>query len=200
MTRANGKAPADPRNSFFPGKKRQVTLENWSPKRNTEGERRILFKFKMPITGQPLTGFPDFLNEGFHAVEKERSGGVFTSDSELEAMAIEYFDTADSPEKITRAVGVTLQGLTLQREKEGESYVTVLRYHYTVPWFKGLWRFVDTYWGKELFCDFTPSADYVPDQDGDRTKQMKLGDKNEDEEGDGMPHQTKERAAAVQEA
>lgn len=197
MTRTNGKALADPRNSFFPGKRRQVVLENWSPKRNTEGEKRVLFKFKMPITGQPITGFPDFLNEGFHAVEKERSGGVFTSDAELEAIALEYFDTEDSPEPVTRVVGVTLQGLTLQREKEGESYVTVLRYHYNVPWWKGLWKFVDTYWGKTLYSNFTASADFVPDQDGDRTKQMKLGDKNEDEESDGMPHQTKERAAAV---
>lgn len=91
-------------------------------------------------------------------------------------MAVEYYDTLDSPEKITRAVGVTIQGLTLSREKEGESYVTVLRYHYNVPWFKGLWKFIDTYWGKTLFCDFNPSPDYVPDQDGDKTKQMKLGD------------------------
>ncbi len=197
MSKSNGRAPADPRNSFFPGKRRQVTLEGWSPKRNTEGERRILFKFTMPITGQPLTGFPDFLNEGFHAVEKERSGGVFTSDAELEAMAVEYFDTEDSPGTVQRATGVSLQGLTLQREKEGESYVTVLRYHYTVPWFKGLWKFVDTYWGKTLYTNFTPSADYVPDQDGDRTKQMKLGDEAEEEED--TPRQTPERAASVRE-
>lgn len=170
----NGKDKSDPRLQFFPGKRRQVVLENWSPKKNTEDERRVLFKFKMPITGQPLGGLPEFLNEGFHAVEKERSGGVFTSDIELEGMALEYFDTAESPERITRASGVGLQGLTLSREKEGESYVTVLRFHYTVPWFKGLWKFVDGYWGKTLWCDFVASADYVPDQEGDRTKQMKL--------------------------
>jgi hypothetical protein len=197
MAKGNGKdkSQQDPRFSFFWGIKRQVILEGWSPKKNTEDERRILFKFKMPITGQPFSGFPDFLNDGFHAVEQEHSGGVFNSDTELAAMAVEYYDTADSPEKITRAVGVTLQGLTLSRETEGEGYVTVLRYHYNVPWFKGLWRFIDTYWGKTLYCDFTPSADYVPDQDGDKTKQMKLGDKSQ--ESDDMPHQTKERAEAV---
>lgn len=194
MAHKNGKTENDPRWSFFPGKKRQVVLESWSPKKNTENERRILFKFKMPITGQPLVGFPEFLNEGFHAVEKERSGGVFTSDTELPGMAIDYYDTPDSAGVVTKAVGVELQGLTLSREKEGETYVTVLRYHYTVPWFKGLWKFVDTYWSKTLFCDFVPSADYVPDQDGDRTKQMKLG-----EEGDDMPQKTAERRRAVEE-
>lgn len=206
MARTNGKDTSDPRWQWFPGKRREVVLEGWSPKKNTEDEKRVLFKFKMPITGQPLTGFPDFLSEGLHAVEKENSGGIFTSTTELEAMAIEYFDTDKSPDKVQRAVGVLMQGITLQRERDGESYITVLRYHYTVPWFKGLWKFVDTYWGKTLWTDFVPSSDYVPDQDGDRSKQMKLGEKgkgnteeDDDEEGDGMPHQTQERAAAVRE-
>ena len=168
------KTEADPRLQFFPGRRRQVVLEGWIPKRNSENEKRILFKIKMPITGQELIGFPQFLNEGFHAVEKENSGGVFTSDTELEAMAIDYTDSTDGRETVTRANGVTLQGFTLSREKEGESYVTVLRYHYNVTWFRGLWKFVDTYWGKTLYCDFLPSPDWKPEHDGDSVKQMKL--------------------------
>lgn len=72
MAKTNGhdKTQQDPRFTFFWGIKRQVILEGWSPKKNNEDERRILFKFKMPITGQPLGGFPDFLNEGYNAVEK----------------------------------------------------------------------------------------------------------------------------------
>lgn len=121
--------PADPRFQFFPRQKRSVILESWTPKKNTEHERRVMFKFKMPITGQNIIGFPDFLNEGLHAVEKERPGGIFTSDTRLAGMALQYFDTDESPEIVTRATGVELQGLELSREKEGESDVTALRFH-----------------------------------------------------------------------
>jgi hypothetical protein len=188
----------DPRYQFFPGKKRQVTLQSWAPKRNTENEKRVLFKFKMPITGQSFVGFPEFLTEGHHAVEKEGSGGVFGSDVILEAMALDFYATDKSPDKVQRAAGLTLQGFELSREKEGDSYATVLRFEYNVPWHKNLWRFIDTYWGMTLWVDFEPSPDYVPSQDDETGKQMRLGDKDE-EKGDGMPHQTKERGAAVRE-
>lgn len=198
MAKPNGKNNDNPRYQFFPGKKRQVVLQGWAPKRNTENEKRVLFKFKMPITGQSFVGFPDFLNEGHHAVEKENSGGVFTSETILEGMALEFFDTDKSNERIQRAAGVTLQGFELSREKEGESYVTVLRFEYNVPWHKSLWKFIDTYWGMTLWCDFEPSPDFVPTQDEEGQKQLRLNGKDEDE--DGMPHQTKERARSVAEA
>lgn len=177
MARSNGKENTDPRDQFFPGQRRQVQLERWIPKRNAENEKRVQFKFKMTITGDSFAGFPDFLLEGYHAVEKERSGGTYTSDQVLEAMALEYFETPKGKECIQRAVGVTVQGLKLSREKEGDSYVTVLRYHYHVPWFRGIWKFIDKFWGMTLFCDFTPSPDFVPDQGEDAGKQMRLGDK-----------------------
>lgn len=192
MAKQNSKANSDPRWAFFPGKKRMVILESWTPKRNTENEKRILFRFKMPITGQSITGFPEFLNEGFHAVEKEGSGGgSFTSNTELEQMAVEYFDTDKSTDRVQRAAGVTLQGFELSREKDGESYVTVLRFHYNVPWFKGLWKFIDTYWGMKLWADFVPSPDFEPEQEEGGKKQMRLGDDA------AIPPQTKERADAV---
>ena len=177
----NGKPNPDPRFQFFPAKKRLVIMESWSPKRNTENEKRILIKFKMPITGQDLRGFPEFLNEGLHAVDKESSGGLYLSDVELEQMAVEYFDTDKSSDKVQRASGVTLQGFELSREKEGESYVTVLRYHYNVPWWRGIWKFLDTYWGMKVWCDFVPSPDYVPEQDEQGGKQMHLADKVHEE-------------------
>lgn len=184
----------DPRWQFFPAKKRQVILESWTPKKNTEDEKRVLLKFKMPITGQDFQGFPEFLSEGFNAVEKERSGGTFESDTNLEQMALDYYDTDKSVDKVQRASGVTLQGFTLSREKDGESYVTVLRYHYNVPWWRGIWKFLDVYWGMTLWCDFVPSPDYVPQQDEKNTGQMNLGEKTEE-----IPHQTPERARAVAE-
>lgn len=204
MSKANGKATNDPRNQFFPGKKRQVVLQSWSPKKNTENEKRVLFKFKMPITGQPFTGFPAFLQEGYQAVEKEGSGGVFVSESILEAMALEFFDTDKSPECIQRASGVTLQAFELSREKEGESYVTVLRFEYNVPWNKALWTFINKYWGMTLWCDFEASPDFTPTQDEEGEKQMRLGENKKgrgqkDDEDEDEPRQTKERAEAVRE-
>lgn len=174
MVRSNGKAYLEPREQFFAGARRQVQLEGWSPKRNTENEKRVKFKFKMTITGDAFAGFPAFLLEGYHAVEKENAGGTYTSDQVLEAMALEYFELPKSKETVQRALGVTMQGFELSREKEGESYVTVLRYHYHVPWFRGIWKFIDKYWGMTLFCDFTPSPDYTPEQGEDAGKQMRL--------------------------
>lgn len=164
----------DPRDSFFPRYRRKVKLENWIPKMNGEEEKRVRFNFSMPITGEEFNGFPDFLKAGFEAVEKADSGGVFTSDTILEGMALEYFDVPTAKEKVQRAIGVTLQGFELHREKEGDSYVTVLRFNYTVPWFKGFWRFIDTYWRKTLYVECEASGDWKPEQDP--VEQMKLAE------------------------
>lgn len=162
----------EPREQFFPAYRRRLKLEGWKPKLNTQSEKRVMFHFCMPITGEPFEGFPAFLSRGFEAVEKTDSSGVFKSDIILEGMALEYFDTDKSKERIQRAIGVTLQGLELSRERDGESYITVLRFEYTVPWFKGLWKFLDTYWGMDLFCEFEASSDWSPEHEP--TEQMKL--------------------------
>lgn len=52
-----------------------------------------------------------------------------------------------------------------------------------------------TFTGTRLWCLFEAASDYVADQDGDQTKQMKLG-----EAADGHPIQTPERARAIAEA
>jgi len=197
----------DIRFQFFPAKKRAIILESWSPKKNNENEKRVLFKFKLPITGESFEGFPEFLTEGFHAVEKERGSGTFSSDIILEQMSMDFYDTDTSAEKVQRATGLTLQKFELSREKEKDSYVTVLRLEYNVPWFKGLWRFVDRYWGCKLWCDFVPSPDFHPIQDEKPPLQMRIGDQpepeteedNEDDSESSLPEdeQTEERAEAV---
>jgi hypothetical protein len=196
----------DARFSFFPRGRRIIRLDKIVQQvggSNKKAQRITVFHATVPLIA-PFEGFPDFIQAGVEAVEKE---GSFVSkaplgDYKLQGITIEFYSTEKSrdKERLELLTNLTLYDFLIEEEKD----VPVMRMKFKVQeslrilklWLKhGL--------NDGLWAAFTPTDGAVKQGDG---IQMSLsGDsgpkdeegEEEEEDGDPMPRQTKERAAAV---
>lgn len=168
---------------FFNGQRRRVTFVDWAPKHNTEDEKRMLMKFSIVLAGQSITGFPEFINDAFVAIEKQ--GNPITSielETEVEGVTLEFYDTDTSRKRIRVISAATIRKFSLER-RNGETFI---QFSSTVPRPLDVYEFLHVYESKDVFIQFdaTQAKLVFP---GDEEKQDKLFDKaapveEEDEE------------------
>lgn len=189
----------DIRFEFFPGKRRKIVLEKLTANEK-DNNPNLIFGFAMPLTGQPLGGFPAFLSSGYEAVNKEGSLVVEAplGEFELPGMTIEFFRTEDNQKRMLQIVNRALFKFIVQREKDGDSFITVLRFKIRLEETKPRLLFWHDIRGVDMWADFVPCADAVKEADDD---QMSFEEKALKEKGqeDEIHHQTPERARAVAE-
>lgn len=203
MSKSNGKIKyedaKDFRFQFFPGQRRQITLEGVTAQCNKKGDdRKIVFHVMMPLTGQPLIGFPGFLQPAWEATEKEASAVTESrmKDFTLEGMKIEFFSQFESKKNIVKLGNKTFYDFVVDREPDGDNYVTVLRFKYRVQETIGAYGFWVKHGFNKVWADFIPDENATKEGD-DQQMTLGQGKNDDDEEDSGMPHQSKERAADV---
>ncbi len=195
----------DIRFSFFPGKRRKVVLEKMTANEK-DNNPNLIFGFRMPITGEPMTGLPDFMRPAYEAVNQEDSlvPAAGLGDFELSGLTLEFFhNQPDGSKRMIMMTNKSLFKFSVEREKDGDSFITVLRFKVRVEETRARLLFWHDKRGVPIWADFTPTADAVREADdnqmsfeeqasGSQTEE----DEDEHEESD-MPHQTSERANAV---
>jgi len=194
----------DIRFQMFPGQRRKIVLEKLvcNTKKNNPNS---VFTLRMPLTGQPLIGFPSFISSAYNAVEPE--GSYTTSatlgDFELPGMTLEFFRNEDSKKRLLGMTGKTLFKFHVEREKDGDAYITVLRFSVRTEETVARLRWWHDMSGTDQWVDFVPTADALKESDD---RQMSLADDvnqeddgEDDETDDDMPEQDDERADAVSE-
>jgi hypothetical protein len=179
---------------FFPRQRRRTTLKDWSPKHNNEDEKRIRLNFLIVLSGN-ITGIPDFVNDGFVAIEKEGARiGKVCFETELEGVTLDIYETPEANKKTLLLPAATLRQFTLLRKDEK----TVLAFNTTVPRSKDLLHFADKYEDCDMFIAFDATqAKLVFTSDEDDPNQTKLGfkDKDPDEEEDDTEDKEVEKVA-----
>ncbi len=172
----------DVRYQFFPAQRRLVMLEGVTAQCNKKGDdRKIVFHVVMPLTGHPLLGFPGFLQPAWEAAEKEASAVTESrmKDFTLEGMKIEYFSQFESKKYMGMHDNKTLYDFVVDREAEGESYVTSLRFKYRVQETTGAYAFWVKHGFNEIWADFIPVNGALKEGDD---SQMALGERAEERE------------------
>lgn len=193
----------DARFSFFPRGRRIIRLDKIVQQvggSNKKAQRITVFHATVPLVA-PYEGFPDFIQAGVEAIEKE---GSFVSeaplgDLKLQGITTEFYSTGASKDKdrLECLTNLTLYDFLVEKEKD----IPVLRMKFKVNESLRIFKL----WLKHgmndgLWAQFTPTDGAIKQGDG---IQMSIvadnGPEEEegDEEGDDMPRQTKERAAAV---
>lgn len=190
----------DIRFSFFPGQRRKVVLEKMISNEK-DNNPNLTFSFRMPITGEPFVGFPSFLATAYEAVNKEGSlvpeAGL--GKFELNGMTVEFFRTEGHKKRMIGFTNKTLFDFNVERDKEGDTFITVLRFKMRVEETKARLLFWHDLRGVNMYADFVPSADALKEGDDSQMTFEEQASKERGEEDDDMPHQDAERAQAVEE-
>jgi hypothetical protein len=159
--------------NFFSGQKRKLKLDKWNPKHNTEGEKRALIEFVMPLTGQRATGHPEFIKNTFANMEKENSPELFAElGGQIDNCSIEFYDLEENKDEIFILNGATLGGFTMAKVADGETHITVLRFNTTVQRTQKLLKFLHDYERTDVWCTFEPTQADIHESSG--AKQMRL--------------------------
>lgn len=174
----------DLRFQFFQRNRRKIILEGIAAQMNgKQDDRKIVFKVCLPITGQPLTGLPEFLKTAFEAIEKEGSlvSEAPLGDFKLEGMTLEYFPHEDSPksDRCGLLTNKTFYDFIVQRDKDDG---TVLRFKYRTKETIGAYAFWVKNGGMPLYVDFTPTADALKEPDDRQMSLVESGDKTKAQE------------------
>lgn len=165
---------SNPRNNFFPGMKRRITIDKWSPKHNGESEKRVLIEFELALTGEVITGHPEFIKDSFSTMEKQNSAEKkIELNMQIEGMSIEFYDTPDSRNECQTLHSATLQSFEMARVADGESHITVLRFNATLQRTVPILKFLHTYERKDLWAEFEATQGFISEKDSD---QMKLSE------------------------
>lgn len=211
MSRPNGHAqwehnPKDIRFTFFPAKRRKVILEKMTANEK-DNNPNLVFSFCMPLTGEPMLGLPEFIQPAYEAVNKE---GSLVPDAglgafELSGMTIEFFRTEEHKKRMLGLPNKSLMSFSVEREKDGDTFKTVLRFKVRIEESKARLLFWHDQRGVAMWADFTPAADSLKEEDDNQMSfeeqaSKAKGGEDEEDDGEGMPHQTKERSDAVSRA
>ncbi|MGH9522217.1 MAG: hypothetical protein ACRD3E_06770, partial [Terriglobales bacterium] len=73
MTQAAAATEFKEQPKFFPGSKRKLTLDGWTPLMNGQDEKRVRLDYAMPLTGETFVGMPAFIGSAFESMNKENS-------------------------------------------------------------------------------------------------------------------------------
>jgi len=146
-------ATIDKRTNFFPGMKRKLTLDDWSPKHNGESEKRVLINFEMPISGGAVTGIPVYLTEPLKDLERSTELDKISLNTEIENMSLDIYDTPDSREECQTVHSATLRKFEMVRRDD----IVVLCFNTTVVRTMKLLKFLHDYEAKTVFVEFSPT-------------------------------------------
>lgn len=201
MAKVKYEESKDIRFSFFPRGRRKLVLEKMTANEK-DNNPNLVFGFCLPLTGEPMVGLPDFIQPAYEAVDKEGSlvpdaglGGF-----ELSGMTIEFYRTEDHKKRMIGFVNKSLMSFSVEREKDGDTYKTVLRFKIRVEESKSRLLFWHDQRGVNMYAEFTPCDDALKEADDNQMsfeeQAAKSQNTEDDEEGD-IPEQTEERAEAV---
>lgn len=176
MTKANQYDDStDLRFQFFQRNRRKILMEGINTQVNGKtDDRKVVLSFMLPITGQKLTGLPQFLQPAFEAIEKEHSliaRAPLEKDFHLEGMTLEFFSQEDSKERICLLTNKTLYDFCVEREPEGDTLLSVLRFKLRTKETMGVYGFWCKHGVHAIWTDFTPCENAVKEEDD---KQMTL--------------------------
>jgi hypothetical protein len=174
----------DPRFQMFPAQRRKITLEKMTANVK-DNNANLVFALSMPLTGESLIGFPHFIKSSYEDVEGE---GSFTSDAslgdfELPGISLDFFRTAEIKKRLIGMVGKTLFRFHVTRFKDGETFVTVLRFRVRMEETVERLEWWHNTRGTPQFIEFCPTADAVKEAD-DRQMAFKDGKDAEETEDD----------------
>jgi hypothetical protein len=208
MAKVKYEESQDNRFSFFQRGRRIIRLDHIVQQvggSKKKSQRITVFHATVPLIA-PLEGFPDFIQAAYEAVERE---GSFVSkaplgDFKLQGITIEFYSTEKSKPKdrLECLTNLTLYDFVVEQEKD----ISVLRFKFKVQENRrGFNLWLKHGMNDGLWAAFTPAENALKQGDG---VQMSLAGDNgpeeeedtEEEESDGMPHQSRERADAVAEA
>lgn len=163
-----------PRNNFFAGMKRKLTIDGWSPKLNSEQEKRVLVEFELPLSGEQVTGHPQFIADSFASMEKEDSAEKkIELNMLIEGMSISFYDTPGSRDECQEWHSATFQSFEMARTVDGESHITVLRFKATLVRTVAILKWLHTYERKTVWAMFEATQGFIPAKE---TDQMQLGE------------------------
>jgi len=206
MSKSNGHAQwehdsKDIRHTFFPSQRRKLALEKMTANEK-DNNPNLVFGFCMPLTGEPMIGLPDFIQPAYEAVNKE---GSLVPDAglgkfELSGMTIEFFRTSEHKKRMIGFVNKALMDFSIEREKDGDTFKTVLRFKVRVEETKARLLFWHGQRGVAMYADFTPCADAVKEADDNQMSfEEQAAKESAQEDDDSTPRQTPQRAASVRE-
>lgn len=164
---------------FFNGQRRHTQLKSWLPKHNQENEKRILLNFTMPLTGQKIIGFPDFINDSFMAIEKTSAPiEEIILDTEIEGITLEIFDTDEAKRRTQMIPAVTLRKFALER-KGDETFLT---FNTTIQRSKDILMWAHDYEGADIFIQFDATQAKLVFAEDEANNQEKLFNGTEETE------------------
>jgi len=142
----------------------------------------------MPLTGEPLLGIPEFIEPAYEAVNTEGSlvpkAGL--GNFELAGMTIEFFRNETNVKKMLMMVNKALFDFSIERDKEGDTFITVMRFKIRVEETKGRLLFWHDVRGVTMWMEATPCADAVKEADDNQMsfeeQAAKARHEDEDEE------------------
>jgi len=169
----------DLRFQFFQRSRRKLILEKITPQANGKGDdRKIVMSFMMPITGERLIGFPQFLKSAYEACEQEGSHvakAPLETELQLDGVSLEFYSTEDSAksDRIGLLTNKCLYDFVCEREPDGDTTLTVLRFKLRTKETMGVYGFWVKWGQTKVWADFCPVENALKEGDD---KQMTLAE------------------------
>lgn len=153
--------------SFFPNQRRKMRLMKFSPKRNTQNEKRLRLDFAMPLTGQGVVGMPKEVRVAFDTVANLDNGMKdSTIEAVIEPQTIEIYATDSSSRRAHLITAAELQDLFVVRPAVSDSKdasEVELRFHTTVQGSEELLLWAYKHFGMTFWGEFEPTQGEIRD-------------------------------------
>lgn len=185
----------DPRITFFPKRKVRLELSGWSPKMNSEGEKRVRLDFMLPLIDEAREGvLPGWVLPSLPSMENEDSvQSEVKLDVTLEGVTAEFWDTPKSTGRTLLLTAATFSDFHLRRITRDKKTLLALTFTANVKRDWNQLRWCDKYEDCWVWSEFTPTDPEMPSKPVPGA-QMTIADAAKTEEPEQAPAEAEANA------
>jgi hypothetical protein len=144
-------------------------------------QKRIKMKVRLPLTGQRMTGVPEWIVDAQTFVEKNND--TVTPDVDFKGFEINFSDDSSLlSEAKVNAQKCQMRGFVIQPSGDSEDPVVEMQFLIYAPFSDRLWRFCGQYGGEEFWARFTQVEEPEEDDSDEDEDQLELTGETEVEE------------------
>lgn len=182
------------KDTFFPGVRKALRLEDITPLANTAGEKRLKIDVSCSLADGKLVGIPEWLTGAVRIVQEVAMGQKKTvSEVELDGISLLIYEDDTSESASLDLVGVLAKGFVIQRtsteKPSGEVADVELLFSMYTHWNSKLWAYAWDWFNSTRSCGFTS-----------RQAKLTFGPAKKDGTPTAEPHTEEERLEAERKA
>ena len=141
---------------FFNNKRPEIEVGDFHILQSTGQEKRIKLQLRIPISNRPLTGIPDWIQDGYQFVVKD--GSVYrksiTDGVRLEGITVTFFATDKAKQKSILLAGSTMDRFSVEKIGKDDKAMVFLNFVLYAPCTRIIasWAYEQT--GTTMFAEF----------------------------------------------